>query len=139
MMEPSARERYERYVTSLAVMVQADHQDLTNEFILAGIMAKFRLQFELSWKLLKALLDHEGLTVGTPREVIGEAGRVYDFLDQETWLAMLHDSNNSAHVCDGRAAWSLVDRILADYIPAFVKLQQGLEGRYGSLLAEKHI
>lgn len=34
-------------------------QDLENEFVQGGVIDKFSLQFELGWKLLRALLAYE--------------------------------------------------------------------------------
>ena len=38
-------------------------QDLTNEFIIGGIIVKFSLQFELGRKVLKELLRYEGVKI----------------------------------------------------------------------------
>lgn len=42
------------------VLALADQEDLTNEFIIGGIIDKFFIQFELGWKVLKELLSYEG-------------------------------------------------------------------------------
>ena len=52
--------KYENYVSALKVFREAPFQDLNNEFVQSGIIGKFALQFELSWKLLKRVLSYEG-------------------------------------------------------------------------------
>ena len=52
--------KYENYVSALKSLRKAPEQDLSNDFIQSGIIDKFELQFELGWKLFKALLAYEG-------------------------------------------------------------------------------
>ena len=68
--------KYENYVSALKVLREAPFQDLNNEFVQSGLIGKFALQFELSWKLLKRVLSYEGdarAASGSPREIITEA------------------------------------------------------------------
>ena len=129
--------RYDAFVRHLEVLRQAHTQDLTNEFIISGIIDKFFIQFELGWKLLKDLLHYEGLTVaasGSPRTIIKEAYLLYDFLDEETWLCMLRARNDVTHIYNSALAQNLVGDILTQYIPAFRAMETGLGERYGALL-----
>ena len=131
--------RYDEFVRHLEVLRQAHTQDLTNEFIISGIIDKFFVQFELGWKLLKDLLHYEGLAVaasGSPRIIIKEAYLLYDFLDEETWLCMLRARNDVTHIYNSVLAEKLVKDILACYIPAFTAMEAGLRERYGNLLME---
>lgn len=129
--------RYDEFVRHLAVLQQAHTQDLSNEFIVSGVIDKFFIQFELGWKLLKDLLRYEGLEVsvsGSPRTIIKEAYLLYDFLDEETWLGMLHARNDVTHIYNSTLAQNLVGDILTQYIPAFTAMEAGLRARYGDLL-----
>ena len=131
--------RYDAFVRHLEVLRQAHTQDLTNEFIISGIIDNFFIQFELGWKLLKDLLHYEGLTVaasGSPRTIIKEAYLLYDFLDEETWLCMLRARNDVVHIYNSALAQNLVGDILTQYIPAFTAMEAGLRARYGDLLME---
>lgn len=129
--------KYENYASALRSLSRASEQDLSNEFVQSGIVDKFAMQFELGWKLLKSLLAYEGDPVaasGSPRDVLKTALRYYDFLDEESWLRMLRDRNDSAHIYDGDRMLRLVDTIIAEYIPEFERMQRGLEQRYGQML-----
>ena len=53
--------KFDNYKSNLSVLVQADAQDIKNEFIIGGIIDKFFIQFELAWKVLKELLTYEGI------------------------------------------------------------------------------
>lgn len=92
--------KYENYASALKTLSTASSQDLENEFVQRGVIDRLSLQFEVGWKLLKELLayggDRSGVT-GSPRDIIKAASTYYDFMDEETWLAMLRDRNNTAH------------------------------------------
>lgn len=129
--------KYDNYVSALASLREAPQQDLDNEFIQSGIIDKFELQFELGWKLFKALLAYEGDPVsasGSPRDTIKTAFQYYDFMDETLWLRMLRDRNDSAHIYDADRARNLVHVIISEYIPEFERVLDGLDRRYGTLL-----
>ena len=129
--------KFDNYVSNLQVLKQADKEELDNEFIISGIIDKFSIQFELGWKMLKEFLTYEGsraAVTGSPRGIIKEAYAVYPFFDGDMWLKMLKDRNDMAHIYDGNAAKELVNRILKEYIPQFVKLETELIHHYGDIL-----
>lgn len=129
--------KYENFVSALANLEDAPNQDLSNDFVQSGLINKFNLQFELSWKLLKRLLEYEGATLaasGSPRAILKEAYRFYDFIDEAAWLDMLRDRNTNVHIYDNKLAQDLIQRILNVYIPTFCQLRDGLTKRYGELL-----
>ena len=47
-------------MSHLSVLLRAPKEDLSNEFIVSGIIDKFFIQFELGWKLLKEMLAYDG-------------------------------------------------------------------------------
>ncbi len=129
--------KYENYASALETLATAPEQDLTNEFVQSGIIDKFSLQFELGWKLLKALLAYEGDAIsatGSPRDIIKGSCALYDFVDESIWLSMLRDRNTIMHIYDEAKELELVNTIIERYIPAFQQLKEGLDKRYGELL-----
>ncbi len=126
--------RHEQFSSNLDILNKAYEEDLENTFILSGIIDKFFIQFDLAWKLFKDLLRHEGRSeaaTGSPREIIKAAYKVYDFMDEETWLLMLAERNNMAHLYDEDAAKDLVNHILDDYIKEFEKIRTSLLKKNG--------
>lgn len=131
--------KYANFKANLAVLKTAHEQDLSNEFILVGIIDKFAMQFELSWKLLQKTLRFEGsldAAIGSPRGIIKAAYKAYDFIDEELWLRILADRNTSEHVYDKKLAQRLTIDIIDTYIEAFEKLQYDLENLYPQDLLE---
>ena len=52
--------KFENYISNLQVLSQASKQDLTNDFIISGVIDKFFIQFEFGGKLMKELMQYEG-------------------------------------------------------------------------------
>lgn len=133
---------YRNYVSNLQVLEKAPLEDLSNEFIRSGIRNKFFLQLDLSWKVLKELLQYEGKSIGStgsPRSIIKAAYSVWDFIDEELWLEMLKARNDLSHMYNEVAARDLVENILNKYIGEFQKLRICLQEQYGEILLEEEI
>ena len=131
--------KYANYKANLEVLRRAPEQDLSNEFVLSGVIDKFAMQFELSWKLLRKALEYEGVaeaSTGSPRGIIKAAYAAYDFIDEELWLDMLADRNAAEHVYDAELAQRLVGQVLEAYLPACEALLASLETAYPPDLLE---
>lgn len=129
--------KYDNFSNNLRVLSKASEQDLKNEFIISGIIDKFFVQFELSWKLLKELMKYEGCPItasGSPRMIIEEAYRIYDFFDEDIWLEMLEQRNDLTHIYDGNKANTLVRLIIDRYIPEFQKMEKRILELYGDCI-----
>ena len=126
-------QKFDHYVSNLTVLQGAGEENLTNEFIISGIIDKFYIQFELGWKTLKELLKYEGrieAKTGSPREIIKAA------YDETVWLDMLRERNSTAHIYNETAARELVCHILETYIPAFALMRERIADRYDGKLDE---
>ena len=131
--------KFDNFVSYVDVLAKAKDEDLENEFIISGIIDKFSIQFELGWKVLKELLKYEGRSVantGSPREILKASYAVYDFIEEDIWLSMLKSRNDMTHIYDGEAAKQLVNTILNSYIPAFLKMKDGILEYYQDVLDE---
>lgn len=129
--------KFDNYSSALETLRRSKDQDLENEFVRGGIIAKFSLQFELGWKLLKELMKYEGDRVaatGSPREIIKAAYAYYDWMDEEIWLHMLRDRNDTAHIYDAELAERLVATIIDQYIPEFERMNDSIAERYADIL-----
>lgn len=132
--------KFDNYCSNLAVLEKAYKEDIQNEFIVSGIIDKFSVQFELGWKVLKELVLYEGSSIGktgSPRDIIKEAYRIFDFMDETIWLHMLKDRNDTSHVYNGNMAKELAARILKEYIPVFVLLRENILSKYKDALREE--
>ena len=124
----------------MQVLCRAEQEDVTNEFIVSGIIDKFYIQFELGWKVLKELLRYEGANqaaMGSSREIIKTAYAYFHFMEEDVWLEMLRDRNDATHIYNEEAAQQLVEKILHQYIGVFVSLEQQIRARYGDEVLEQ--
>ena len=131
--------KFDNFNSNLEILKRAGEEDIDNEFIISGIIDKFFIQFELSWKVLKELLCYEGsreARSGSPREILKAAYSVYDFINEDVWIEMLKSRNDMTHIYDGEAAKRLVNIILQKYIPEFLRMQKGILERYGDILQQ---
>lgn len=128
---------YELFDSRLALLETARFQDCENDYVVSGCAYIYGQVFGISITLLKRLLEYEGATLaasGSPRTILKESYRFYDFIDEAAWLDMLRDRNTNVHIYDNKLAQDLIQRILNVYIPAFCQLRDGLMERYGELL-----
>lgn len=65
---------------------------------------------------------------------VKEAYRIFDFMEEQVWLHMLKDRNDTSHIYDGDMAKQHVERILDEYIPIFVKLKDCIIEGYEQIL-----
>lgn len=129
--------KFDNFSSALETLKQAKDQDLENEFVQDGVISKFSLQFDLGWKLMKELLKYEGdktAATGSPREIIKAAYACYDWIDEEIWLQMLRDRNDTAHIYDTALAKRLVATIIDRYIPEFERMNSNVAARYADIL-----
>lgn len=69
-----------------------------------GTIQRFEFAFELYWKTLKKILAADGVEVSTPREVLRKAYAAHWLDDEEIWLSMLQDHNETTHIYDEERA-----------------------------------
>ena len=122
--------KLEHFRANLASLEKAYEQDLTNPFIISGIVEQFAIQFELGWKLLRELAACDGapkMNTGSPRGVIKEAFLLFDFLDGDLWLEMLSDTDRHLSLYDQAAQEKVARRVLDDYIVALRVLAREAE------------
>ena len=132
--------KFDQYVRYFQVLCRAEQEDVTNEFIVSGIIDKFYIQFELGGMVLKELLRYEGANqaaMGSPREIIKTAYAYFHFMEEDVWLEMLRDRNDATHIYNEEAAQQLVEKILHQYIGVFVSLEQQIRARYGDEVLEQ--
>ena len=94
----------------------------------AGIIQSFEYCYELSWKIIKKVLNSEGLEVSTPKQVIREAGSAKIIDDVKLWIEFVNKRNLTVHTYN-----ELVLKEIMEIMPKFKdelsKLIKELENR----------
>ncbi|MBY0580690.1 MAG: nucleotidyltransferase substrate binding protein [Rickettsiales bacterium] len=94
----------------------------------AGIIQSFEYCYELAWKIMKKVLNSEGLEVSTPKQVIREACNAKIIDDVKLWIEFVNKRNLTVHTYN-----ELVLKEIMEIMPKFKdelsKLIKELENR----------
>ncbi len=75
-----------------------NHPDIDeNDLIQDASIQRFEFTIELFWKVLKKILAYEKLDSITPRETLSKSFQFKLIDNEEIWLKMLDDRNNTSH------------------------------------------
>lgn len=95
-----------------------------------GLVAMFAICYEQSWKVLKSVLEKEGIQAaktGSPRQIFKSAYSAGILPEEEVWLEILEDRNILLHVYDADKAQVTIKKIREKYLPAFKDLKKILQ------------
>lgn len=107
-----------------------DHPELNNiEYMRDAAIQRFKYTIELFWKTLKKVLHHEKIESNTPRDTLSKAFQYKLIDDEEKWLAMLDDRNNTSHAYKEETA-KLIFEPIKTYLPVFIKSYNNLKDKY---------
>ncbi len=92
-----------------------DYQE--DSIVIDATIQRFEFTFELSWKLLKAMLEYDGFeNVASPRKAIREGFKQGYIEDGSAWLKMLDDRNRTSHTYDEEKAIEILIEIKGQYM-----------------------
>jgi nucleotidyltransferase substrate binding protein (TIGR01987 family) len=93
---------------------------LKDDIVLDATIQRFEFTFEMSWKLMKAYLEYEGIAEATsPRSSIREAFKQGLIEDGDVWLDMLLDRNRTVHTYDEETAIVIYNNVKSKYLSLF--------------------
>ena len=125
------QQRLDTFGTALAQLTNACDRERYDYLELAGLIKTFEFSFELSWKVLKDLLFHEGHDAKTLRAVIRKSFEV-DYIDEsdcETLLDALDKRNLLSHAYLLDVAEAAASLIKEHYHPVLLGLHRALHAR----------
>lgn len=124
------RYRFTNFSRAYSLLREAleDGVQSLNQLEREGAIHRFEYTFELSWKLLKDKLEHDGVVLPTitPRAVIRQAFQAKLIDDCETWLDMLVDRNLMSRAYDFEKFEAVILRIHTRYLAILDALYQRL-------------
>lgn len=109
----------------IALTKTLDEDDL----YLNATIQRFEFTFELAWKLMKAVLEYEGIEATSSRSSIREAWKQHLIGDAEKWLDMQVKRNLSSHTYNEETAQDIYRHIKEDYIVLLQDLDQEIRSR----------
>lgn len=113
---------YHRAMKRLRVAVNSKPD--ANGIYLDATIQRFEFCFELAWKLMKAMLDYEGIEVSSSRGSIREGSKQSMIDSAEDWLYMLEQRNICPHAYSESIAWDIYEKICNKYIDLLTAFEQ---------------
>lgn len=107
-------EDYHRALLRLQMALEKE-ADLDDMYLDATIQ-RFEFCFELAWKLMKAVLEYEGVEANSPRSSIREGWKQGLISDAEAWLDMMEKRKLSSHTYDENVARDIYHEVKEKYI-----------------------
>jgi nucleotidyltransferase substrate binding protein (TIGR01987 family) len=108
------QEDYHRVLERLQSALQKEPD--ADEIYLDATIHRFEFSFELAWKLMKVVLDYEGIEVSSPRSSIREGWKQGMIADAEVWLDMQEKRNLSTHTYNESTALEVYRLIKEKYV-----------------------
>lgn len=96
------------------------------EFNQDASIQRFEFTFELSWKLIKSLVEFKGKSCASPRDCIRLAADMEIINDPENWIAFLNDRNALSHTYKQEFAKQVYSR-LKKFLPLADQLVSSTE------------
>ena len=121
------QEAYHRVLERLQSALQKEPD--ADEIYLDATIHRFEFSFELAWKLMKAVLEYEGIEVSSPRSSIREGWKQGMIADAETWLDMQEKRNLSTHTYNESTALEIYHLIKEKYVALLVALDEEVQRR----------
>lgn len=104
--------------------VAVNSQPDANGIYLDATIQRFEFCFELAWKLMKAMLDYEGIEASSPRSSIREGWKQAMIDSAEDWLQMQEQRNLSSHTYNESTAQDIYEKICIKYIDLLTAFEQ---------------
>ncbi|MCG7337435.1 nucleotidyltransferase substrate binding protein [Sporosarcina sp. ACRSM] len=123
------RQSFENLKKALSRLEEALNENQENSLIVDGTIQRFEFTIEIYWKMLKRLLLSEGIEAKTPRETLKEAYQVGWLQNEQAWLQMLKDRNETSHAYDEEMARRILENINR-YFPEMKTTFHQLERQY---------
>ena len=95
-----------------------------DDMYLDATIQRFEFCFELAWKLMKAVLEYEGIEANSPRSCIREGGKQRLISNAEAWLEMMEKRKLSSHTYDENVAREIYHDVKERYVVLLEALDQ---------------
>ena len=116
------KENYHHAFMRLQAALRKDAD--VDDMYLDATIQRFEFCFELAWKLMKAVLEYEGIEANSPRSCIREGWKQGLISDAEAWLEMMEKRNLSSHTYDENVARDIYHELKEQYITLLEALDQ---------------
>lgn len=105
----------QKALSKLQDVLTRDYQE--DSIVIDATIQRFEFTFELSWKLLKAMLEYDGFeSVESPRKAVREGFKQGYIEDGSAWLKMLGAKSRTLYAYDEKKAIEILIEIKGQYM-----------------------
>ena len=115
MSEAKLRQSIENLERALLRLGEALAVPLDNPLAVDGTIQRLEFALELTWKTLRRLLELKGRMVTLPRDTLKEAYTAGWLDNEDRWLEMLRNRNETSHIYDEEMAKRIYDSIKTNF------------------------
>jgi len=108
------KENYHHAVIRLQAALRKDAN--ADDMYLDATIQRFEFCFELAWKLMKTVLEYEGIEANSPRSCIREGGKQGLIPDAQEWPEMMEKRNLSSYTYDENTAREIYCEVKGRYV-----------------------
>lgn len=107
----------------------SDLYDGKDDIIRDSLIQRFEFTYELTHKTLSEFMKYLGVTLENsfPRTIFKKAYVNNLISDDQVWINLLHDRNQTSHIYNENLANEVANRIMNDYVSAIGELVDNLE------------
>lgn len=128
MTQKRIKELLDDYRKAVSRLTESLNESLSKgSIVIDGTIQRFEFTFELAWKVLKAVLEFQGMEATTPRAAIKEAFRAKWIKDGPGWIDMLEDRNKTSHIYNEKQAGRIYKKIKKAHYPLLLQLSDHLK------------
>lgn len=109
-----------RALAQLALFVQ---QSRGTDMDRAAVIQAFEFTFETFWKAFQKIVEAQGEKAPFPRAAIAGAFQLGVIGDEDTWLDMIRDRNQTSHVYNENISKAIYAHITSRYLKAFQEVE----------------
>jgi len=118
-------QKYENYKNALERLKESvvEFEKTKSLTVRDGVIQRFEFTMDLAWKTIREFLIEQGFTeLNSPKSVLKQAYSYGLLKDEEVWLNIVNDRNNTSHLYKEEMANEVFGHIHENYIAAFNSL-----------------
>lgn len=116
MTSKSKLDNAERALSQFAEFCQVQNP---SKLEIAGTIQGFEFTLEVLWKLFKSLAEDKGYQIDSPRAALSAALKMGLIGNEQTWVKMLKDRNETSHIYNEIVAQGIYERSTKEYLKEF--------------------
>ena len=98
------------------------------DLIKQGLIQSFEFTHELAWNVIKDYVHYQGnQSVRGSRDATREGFSMGLIEDGDVWMEMIRSRNQTSHTYDEETADEIFNKIINDYLDAFVSFKEKME------------